>query len=82
MFVHVHDIFLPFEYPLEWVRDKKWFRTEQHLLQAFLAFDSAFEVILALSYLSAHCREALACVAPIYADRPESRPGSFWIRRK
>ena len=30
VFVHTHDIFLPFEYPLSWVRDKKWFWTEQH----------------------------------------------------
>ncbi len=82
VFVHAHDIFLPFEYPLEWVRDKKWFWTEQHLLQAFLAFNSAFEVVLALSYLNRHHREALARAAPVYAEHALSRPGSFWMRRK
>ncbi len=82
VFVHAHDIFLPFEYPLSWVHDKKWFWTEQHILQAFLAFNSAFEVVLALNYLDAHHREALACAAPIYADHPASKPGSLWIRRK
>ena len=82
VFVHAHDIFLPFEYPLSWVRDKKWFWTEQHILQAFLAFNSAFEVVLALNYLHAHHRQALAHAAPVYADHPASKPGSLWIRRK
>lgn len=79
--VHAHDIFLPFEYPLEWVRDKKWFWTEQQLLQAFLAFNAEFKVVLALSYLNRHHREALASAAPIYADCAVNRPGSFWIQR-
>jgi hypothetical protein len=82
VFVHVHDIFLPFEYPLSWVRDKKWFWTEQHLLQAFLAFNSAFEVVLALSYLNGHHREELASAAPIFRESLSSRPGSFWIHRR
>jgi Methyltransferase domain len=56
VFVHIHDVFLPFEYPISWVREKKWFWTEQYLLQAFLAFNSEFEVVLALSYLHAHHR--------------------------
>jgi hypothetical protein len=78
----MHDIFLPFEYPLSWVRDRKWFWTEQHLVQAFLAFNSEFEVVLALSYLNAHYREALANAAPIYAEQSSSGPASFWVRRK
>lgn len=80
--VHAHDIFLPFEYPLSWVRDKKWFWTEQYILQAFLVFNSVFEVVLALNYLHAHHSEALAHVAPTYAKYPASSPGSLWIRRK
>ena len=82
VFVHMHDIFLPFEYPLSWVRDKKWFWTEQHILQAFLAFNSAFEIVLALSYLQAHHREELERATPLLAEHPSTRPGSFWIRRK
>jgi hypothetical protein len=80
--VHVHDIFLPFEYPLEWLRDQKWFWTEQYLVQAFLTFNTAFEVVLALSYLNAHHREALARVAPIYAAQRAVNASSLWIRRR
>lgn len=38
--VHIHDIFLPEEYPREWVLDKHIFWAEQYLLQAFLLFNS------------------------------------------
>src|SRR5207247_5820903 len=50
--VHVHDIFLPFEYPREWVRDDFRFWAEQYLLQAFLTFNSEFQVLMANNYLN------------------------------
>jgi hypothetical protein len=78
----VHDIFFPFEYPLSWARDQKWFWTEQYLLQAFLAFNAEFEIVLALSYLNAHHCEALRRAAPIYAELGEGSPASLWMRRK
>ena len=57
--VHVHDIFLPFEYRRDWVLDEFRFWTEQYLLQAFLTFNSEFEVLLANSYLSHYHQEDL-----------------------
>jgi len=50
--VHVHDIFLPFEYRRDWVLDEFRFWTEQYLLQAFLTFNSEFEVLLANYFLT------------------------------
>jgi hypothetical protein len=81
VYVHVHDIFLPLDYPPEWLRDYKHFWTEQYLLQAFLAFNAQFEVVLAANYLATHHRSALALACPILADEPDSTPGSFWLRR-
>jgi hypothetical protein len=43
--VHTHDIFLPLEYPRDWVLKNHWFWSEQYLLQAFLAFNDQFEVL-------------------------------------
>ena len=43
--VHSHDIFLPYEYPKEWIIKEHKFWTEQYLLQAFLTYNSAFEVL-------------------------------------
>ncbi len=79
--VHVHDVFLPFEYPLVWSRDLKLFWTEQYLVQAFLAFNAEFEIVLALNYLNSYHREALARAAPVYAGQRGAQPGSLWIRR-
>jgi Methyltransferase domain len=77
--VHVHDIFLPFEYRRDWVLDEFRFWTEQYLLQAFLTFNSEFEVLLASYYLSRYHKEHLRAAFP---DLPRWIGGSFWMRRK
>jgi hypothetical protein len=77
--VHVHDIFLPFEYRRDWVLDELRFWTEQYLLQAFLIFNSEFEVLLANSYLDHYHQEDMQAAFP---DLPSSKGGSFWMRRK
>jgi hypothetical protein len=77
--VHVHDIFLPFEYRRDWVLDEFRFWTEQYLLQAFLAFNSEFEVLLANYYLSHYHQQDLKAVFP---DLPRWIGGSFWMRRR
>src|SRR5438874_385390 len=87
--VHVHDIFLPFEYRRDWVMDEFRFWSEQYLLQAFLSFNLEFEVVMANRYL-AHkylddLKVAFANLANLEAGRPSSvrwGGGSFWMRRK
>ena len=76
--VHVHDIFLPFEYRRDWVLDEFRFWTEQYLLQAFLTFNSKFEVLLANYYLSRYRQEHLQAAFP---NLPRWIGGSFWMRR-
>ena len=77
--VHVHDIFFPFEYRRHWVLDEFRFWTEQYLLQAFLTFNSEFEVLMANYYLSRYHKEHLRAAFP---DLPRWIGGSFWMRRK
>jgi hypothetical protein len=77
--VHVHDIFLPFDYPREWVLHQHRFWTEQYLLQAFLIFNSDFEVLMANNYLNNYRREDLKATFPTLRSW---RGGSFWIRRR
>jgi len=77
--VHVHDIFLPFEYRRRWVLNECRFWTEQYLLQAFLTFNSEFEVLLANYYLSRYHKEHLQAVFP---SLPRWIGGSFWMRRE
>jgi hypothetical protein len=36
IYVHVHDVFLPFGFPKDWLLNRQIFWTEQYLLMAFL----------------------------------------------
>lgn len=78
--VHVHDIFLPLEYPKDWVYERRRSWTEQYLLQAFLAFNSSFEVLWGGAYLAVHHPEELEAAFPRFY-REWTRPSSFWMRR-
>lgn len=77
--VHVHDIFLPFDYRRDWVMDEFRFWTEQYLLQAFLSFNSEFEVLMANSYLAYRYMKELKAT---FMNSPWWGGGSFWMRRK
>ena len=77
--VHVHDIFFPFDYRRDWVLDEFRFWTEQYLLQAFLSFNSEFEVLLANKYLAYRYMEEFKTTFP---TSPGWGGGSFWMRRK
>jgi Methyltransferase domain len=77
--VHVHDIWFPFDYDRQWVLGEFRFWAEQYLLQAFLAFNSEFEVLICNSYLGFYFPEELKSCFP---HSPWSGGGSFWMRRK
>ena len=77
--VHIHDIFLPFEYRRDWVMEEFRFWTEQYLLQAFLTYNSEFEVLCANSYLACHYKDDLRATFPTLSAWGG---GSFWVRRK
>jgi Methyltransferase domain len=79
--VHVHDIFLPYEYPRDWVVDQRRAWAEQYLLQAFLAFNGDFEVVLPNYALARAAPDTLKQVIPSF-DPHTVRPGAFWIRRR
>jgi hypothetical protein len=79
--VHFHDIFLPMEYPRNWVEEMNRYFTEQYLLQAFLAFNDSFEILLAPGYLHAHHPKAMEAAFESYHRAQTWAPSSFWIRR-
>lgn len=78
--IHVHDIFLPYEYPKGWVIDKRRAWAEQYLLQAFLTFNDDFKVVMPNYAVARAAPDALKRVIPSF-DPPSVRPGAFWIRR-
>jgi hypothetical protein len=87
--VHIHDIFLPVEYRRDWVMGEFRFWSEQYLLQAFLTFNSEFEVLMANRYLAHKYLKDLKAAFPslekltaISKNSAGWGGGSFWMRRK
>ncbi|HTZ64168.1 MAG TPA: class I SAM-dependent methyltransferase [Solirubrobacteraceae bacterium] len=79
--VHIHDIFLPWDYPQEWVLvGRAW--NEQYAVRSFLAFNSAFEILVGVAWMSQFRPDILAQVLPDYPARYPDGGGSFWIRRR
>ena len=52
VWVHVHDIFIPHDYPAEWLLKRRLALNEQYLLEAFLSFNREFQVALANHWLT------------------------------
>ena len=79
--VHAHDIFIPMNYPEEWVLREHTFWTEQYLLQAFLIYNFAFKILWGGHYMHINYPKELKQTFPSY-DPKNTIPGSFWIMRK
>ena len=72
-------MFLPYEYPRDWVVDQRRLWAEQYLVHAFLAFNDAFQVRFPTMAVSRAAPAAVANVIPGFT--PACMPGSFWIER-
>jgi predicted O-methyltransferase YrrM len=77
--VHLHDIFLPFEYPRVWPERYGLYWSEQYLVQAFLAFSSGYEVLAAVHALQRQRSGAMRELLP--AAVGERVGAAFWVRR-
>jgi hypothetical protein len=64
----VHAICLPWDYPRDMVVKNLCFWSEQYWLQAFLSFNSSFEVIWASSAMQASYPGALEAAFPYWKD--------------
>jgi hypothetical protein len=84
--VHIHDISLPKAYPRVYFEKDHLYWNEQYLLQAFLTFNSRFEVVWPGNYMLLNYPEKVCAVFPEYHDMrkvfPQAEPSSFWIRVK
>ena len=75
VWVHVHDIFFPHDYPAEWLIKRRLALNEQYLLEAFLSFNEEFRVALSNYWL---CLEH--DVSKLW---PSAKNGSsFWVHRR
>ena len=81
VYVHVHDIFTPRDYPSDWIIDQRRLWHEQYLLEAFLSFNDKFEIVCALNWVSKNHPQLLTKACPVLMNRVQNNPGSFWFRR-
>jgi hypothetical protein len=78
VYVHIHDIFTPKDYPSRWVVDNVLFWNEQYMLEALLSNSDRYEVIGALNFLKNNYFDMLKKVCPYL--RTSDEPGSFYLR--
>lgn len=78
VWIHVHDIFFPHDYPAEWLLNRRLALNEQYLLEAFLAFNKSFAVRLANYWLSLEHPDHAARLRPHTVN---TRASSFWMKR-
>ena len=75
--VHIHDIFFPYDYPIEWNLKESRYWNEQYFLETFLQFNKKFEVLASLSMVSSYNNSVF--FDNINAYNKERLPGSFWM---
>jgi hypothetical protein len=82
VYVQVHDIFTPFDYPEHWLRRERRLWDEQYLLESFLSFNKRFEIVCAANWLKHKHWDAFSNACPMMRNNPDQVPGAFWFKSK
>lgn len=77
--IHIHDIFLPDEYPRVWMIDQGRNWNEQYLVRAFLQYNASFAVIWAANFMARHHADTVTRVFPRFPALGGG--GSLWLRK-
>jgi len=75
VWIHVHDIFFPHDYPAEWLLKRRMALNEQYLLEAFLVFNTSFATQLANYWVALDHEDAATRLWPT------TGASSFWMKR-
>lgn len=76
--IHLHDIFLPDDYPEDWIFERGQTWNEQYLLQAFLMHNDAYRIVIANRYLFRLHGDRLA---QYYRGVQPAYGCSFWLEK-
>ncbi len=74
--IHVHDIFLPDEYPADWVLEEERSWNEQYLVQALLTYTYGLEIVAANHFAATWLPELIAETFGLHCGG-----GSLWLRK-
>ncbi|SDJ80638.1 class I SAM-dependent methyltransferase [Natronorubrum texcoconense] len=86
--VHVHDIFIPYQYPRRWITERRWFFNEQYLVRALLTNNDDLEVLWTTYYMHRKHPDRLAEAFESYDEIGQEYesgniygiPSSLWLR--
>jgi len=78
VWIHVHDVFTPYDYPLEWLSSPLFSDNEQYALEALLNGGDRYSVELPLYALWKEHLDSMKKFFP----RGQRRPASFWMRKQ
>lgn len=78
VFIHIHDVFHPFEYPKEWILGgRSW--NEMYLLRAFLQYNAQFEIVFMNTFIECMHEDRIRQNMPLCLKNPG---GSIWLRKR
>ncbi len=77
VFIHIHDVFYPFEYPDKWLDDgRAW--SEQYILRSFLQYNQKFEIRLFSDFIAQFHRNWLQ---ENMANCLKNTGGNIWLEK-
>jgi hypothetical protein len=79
VFIHLHDIYYPFEYPQSWVLDMKLSWNELYYFRAFMTNNHDYEIVFFNSFMCGTHRDLMIDASPLYGRNGGS---SIWLRKR
>lgn len=76
-YIHFHDIFYPFEYPMDWLKNGVYWN-EAYFLRAFLAYNNSWKIFFYNTFIAATYKQFLAEKMPLCL---RDTGGSLYIQR-
>lgn len=77
VYVHFHDVFYPFEYPVSWLEENRaW--NENYILHAFLQYNNNFEIVFFNDFIINYHKDWFSQHMPLSLKNPG---GSLWLRK-
>ena len=76
--VHFHDIFYPFEYPSEWLKEGRYWN-ECYLLRSFLAYNESWVITLFNDYVNHEFKDLIKNQMPLCR---KNYGGGIYIRKE
>jgi hypothetical protein len=78
VYIHIHDVFWPFEYPKWWVYEGRGWN-EAYILRAFLQSNQDIRVVLMNTFLREFHQEEYEKLMPLCLER---MGGSIWLQKQ